>query len=112
MPSPSKWLEQFHVALLDAFPTRETLEQMVRFGLDQRLDEIVGSSSGLSEASFRLLQHVESHGLLHELLKVARERNPRNPLLRDLPEIERDPMSVVAALPKWTGREPRDDIRI
>jgi hypothetical protein len=67
-------------ALLAAFPDQESLERMLRFGMDLSLDEI--SAGNLSDRVFAVIRYAEAHGRLDELVRVAREDNPGNPELR------------------------------
>ena len=78
-------LEQFHKALLSAFPTTAKLKQMVRFKLGENLDAIA-SGANLSETISNLIEWAEAEGKLEELLIAARKENPGNPVLRKFDE--------------------------
>src|SRR5579871_4292805 len=70
-------LQELHQALSEAFPSFKLLTQMVRFGLDENLETIVGSGN-LSEVIFSLLTWAEAHGRLPELIQKAHQQNPRH----------------------------------
>src|SRR4051812_31224664 len=72
-------LKQFHRAILSAFPTLTSLEQMVRLELNENLHEI--AHGNLSDMTFGLITWAESQGRLDELLTAAKSANPTNPLL-------------------------------
>jgi hypothetical protein len=48
-------------ALINAFPTRGALAQMLRFRLDRSLDEIAGPGN-LRDTVFEVVTHAEAHG--------------------------------------------------
>lgn len=74
-------LKRLQDALLDAFPSWNDLAQMVRFGLGERLEQLVARDS-LSSAVFALIEWAESRGQLDVLIASARSANPGNPRLR------------------------------
>jgi hypothetical protein len=74
-------LEQFQEALLASF-SASTLEQMVRFKLNEHLGHIV-SNVDLATASFNLVQWAESNGKIAALLDAALSANPGNPKLAE-----------------------------
>jgi formylglycine-generating enzyme required for sulfatase activity len=74
---------RFREALLDAFPTRDLLEQMVRVGLGENL-EVISADENLSVTVFDLLTWAESRGKVDDLLACARQANPGNELLHAL----------------------------
>ncbi|MEM7131969.1 MAG: pentapeptide repeat-containing protein [Chloroflexota bacterium] len=76
-----KKLEELHKALLDAYRTISSLRQMVQYGLDENLEEIVGSGT-LSDIVFDLVQWADSCGKLDKLIQVAYRHNDGNPLLK------------------------------
>ncbi|NJM73206.1 MAG: toll/interleukin-1 receptor domain-containing protein [Scytonema sp. RU_4_4] len=78
-------LQQFHKALLSAFPTTAKLKQMVRFKLDENLDAIAGGANH-SEVVSNLIEWAEGEGRLEELLIAARKDNPGNPALQRFDE--------------------------
>ncbi|BAZ13842.1 hypothetical protein NIES4071_56820 [Calothrix sp. NIES-4071] len=75
--------ELFHQALMDAFPTKQSLEMMLDYRLDWKLNHIADGGS-LSEIVFKLIKDAEAKGKLIELLEAAKEENPGNPKLRNL----------------------------
>jgi hypothetical protein len=74
-------LKRLQDALLDAFPSWNDLAQMVRFGLGERLEQLVARDS-LSSAVFALIEWAESRGQLDVLIASARSANPGNPRLQ------------------------------
>src|SRR5947199_10776112 len=70
-------LKQLQQALINAYPTRFALEQMVFHGLDVHLDAIT-SLGGLEQAVFELLRWAQAQGRLEELIKVALLQNSGN----------------------------------
>ena len=63
-------IEEICLALRSAFPSRSSLEQMVRFKLDKRLDEIVGNGA-MQDVIFALVTWAEAQGRIPELLRGA-----------------------------------------
>ncbi|NMF65674.1 hypothetical protein DP115_24130 [Brasilonema octagenarum UFV-OR1] len=78
-------LQQFHKALLSAFPTTAKLKQMVRFKLDENLEAIAGGANH-SEVVSNLIEWADAEGRLEELLTAARKDNPGNPALKRFDE--------------------------
>lgn len=74
-------LERLHAALLDAFPGKAELQQLVKFHLDQNLETIAGGEN-LSDITFNLLMWAEAEGRLDELVAAALHANPDNPSLK------------------------------
>lgn len=72
---------QLEEALASAFPGRNDLERMVRFKLDENLEQIAGAGF-YSDVLFRLIQWAESHGRIPDLVTAARETNPGNVMLQ------------------------------
>ncbi|WP_437293880.1 effector-associated domain EAD1-containing protein [Sorangium sp. So ce426] len=85
MGTKRKWdharIENFQKALLDAFPNRSALEQLVWYGLGEQLDSLTSERS-LQTAVFELLKWARAQGRLDALLDQARRKNPDNPELR------------------------------
>ena len=77
--------QQFHDALLSAFPTPAKLKQMVSFELDENLDAIA-TGGNYSEVVFKLIGWAEEKGKEEELLNAARSSNPGNPKLKSFDE--------------------------
>lgn len=74
-------MKDLYDALLDAYPSRSALAQMVRFGLGENLDAITSSGS-LASTAFELIQWAEARSQLDALLAAARAANEGNPRLR------------------------------
>ena len=68
-----------HEALLDAF-NLGSLRQMVRFELDEKLENITLGGS-MSDRTFELIDWAEMEGRTGELIRAARRDNPGNPVL-------------------------------
>lgn len=89
-PSPSIDLsgqqrKKIQFALINAFPTLTSLEQMLAFGLDKNLRAIAGEGS-LQDIVFKLIQAANSEGWVEDLVRVARDQNPGNSQLRIIAE--------------------------
>jgi hypothetical protein len=74
---------QLHEALLDAFPSRAALAQMVSFQLERRLAEI-SDADNLTDIVFRLIEHCEAAGAVDRLFHAALRERPSNPALAAL----------------------------
>jgi len=72
-------------ALIDAFPTLASLEQMLSFGLNKKLRAIAGEGS-LKDIIFKLIETAEAEGQVEDLVRAARGVNSGNPLLIDIAE--------------------------
>jgi hypothetical protein len=81
-------LAELHEALLSAFPTRSTLERMLRFRMDTRLDEIAGQGS-LSDVVFEVIRDVVARGKVRDLFDAALAERPGNPDLLAIAERRR-----------------------
>src|SRR5579871_4378413 len=73
--------EALHQALLNAFPTSGSLEQMVSFKLGKNLHVIAGGNNH-SEVVFHLIQWAEASTTIPRLISAARKDNPGNAKLR------------------------------
>ena len=73
--------KQLHDALIDAFPSKTLLEQMVSFELDENLN-VIASGTDLNDIVFNLITTAESEGWVEELIFAARRSNPGNPKLK------------------------------
>lgn len=82
MPLPGELAQQIHSALLQAFPSRGALRQLVRFRLDENLDSLTGEGT-LTETVFELIAWAEAHGQLEALLAQASEEVPGNQALKE-----------------------------
>jgi len=81
MPLSHEYFEQFHNALISAFPTNGDLDRLVRFGLGEN-PAVVAGGANLSERVTGLLTWVEAHDQAQKLLDEARRINPGNRALR------------------------------
>lgn len=79
-PLSGAYMQLLHDALLDAFRSHDKLERMLRFGMDVKLNAIVGEGP-LSTVVFELINWAESEGRIDELLRAAHKENPGNPNL-------------------------------
>lgn len=75
--------EKLVEALLDAFPAKVKLAQMVHFELNENLDTIAGGED-LKDIVFNLIKEINRQGRLEELIRAARKANPKNPKLISL----------------------------
>jgi formylglycine-generating enzyme required for sulfatase activity len=82
-------------ALIDAFPTSASLEQMLSYQLNKSLEEIAGEGS-LQDIVFKLIQVAESQGWINDLVRAAREANPGN---QNLQTIAQELLPESAAIP-------------
>jgi molecular chaperone DnaK len=88
-----KTLKRINSAILRAYPQQGDLAQMVRFELDQNLDEIAGSGI-LKDVVFNLLSWAESQGKLPDLVLAAAADRPRNQELQSLARLfQADPLA-------------------
>ncbi|KST67302.1 toll/interleukin-1 receptor domain-containing protein [Mastigocoleus testarum] len=70
-------------ALISAFPSKASLEQMLAFQLNKNLDVIAGGTN-LKEVVFNLIKTADAEGWVEKLIYAAREENPGNQSLKDL----------------------------
>ena len=82
--SPTQ-LRELHQALLSAFPTTTSLQEMVWFGLGTNLATI-STQSNLSAICMDLITWTEAQGRTAELIQKSREFNPGNPRLQAFAE--------------------------
>ena len=78
-------IKKIQDALVSGYPQMAALRQMVRIQLDVNLAEIVADGN-LRDVVFDLIVWAESSGRVQELAIKAKEHNPKNPLLRELPD--------------------------
>jgi hypothetical protein len=76
-------------ALLSAFPQKDSLEQMLFYELDKKLDEIAGGGN-LKTIVFELIAKANAENWVTQLITGARSANSGNQLLQD---IERELLS-------------------
>ena len=69
-------------ALIDAFPKESSLEQMLFYELEKKLNVIVGGKS-LQDIVFNLIKLTESEGWTKDLIYAACKSNPGNKPLKD-----------------------------
>lgn len=72
-------------ALIDAFPNKASLEQMLSFELDKNLDSIAGGSS-LQDIVFNLIKTSKAENWIEDLIKAARRSNSGNSSLKAIAE--------------------------
>ncbi len=72
---------QLQDALIAAFPSKPSLEQMLSHQLDKNLDAIADGGN-LQEIVFNLIKTVESQGWIEKLVCAARKENPGNSKLK------------------------------
>jgi formylglycine-generating enzyme required for sulfatase activity len=73
--------KELQSALIDAFPTAVSLEQMLVFELNKNLRAIAGEGS-LQEIIFKLIQVANAEGWIENLVRAARNSNDGNQLLK------------------------------
>ncbi len=73
--------KQLQKALIDAFPNKALLEQMLLFELDKNLDTIA-EGSNLEVVVFKLIRTADSQGWIEDLVTSACKSNPGNSSLR------------------------------
>lgn len=74
-------LEELHAALGDAFDANG-LEQLVRFKLGIKLNEIVNLTLGFNKVAFDLIEWAEQQGLTEALIRAVSVSRPDNPSVR------------------------------
>lgn len=70
-------------AIIDAYPVRARLKQMIRFKFNENLDQITNSGS-FSNDVFNLIEYFDSQGRLMQLIQAAYQYNPGNKKLRTI----------------------------
>ncbi|MDJ0774664.1 MAG: AAA-like domain-containing protein, partial [Mastigocoleus sp. MO_167.B18] len=68
-------------ALMDAFPDKASLEQMLSYELDKNLDSIAGGSN-LQVIVFNLIKVSKAENWIEDLIGAARSSNPGNTSLK------------------------------
>lgn len=81
MSLSSQQRKKLQEALIDAFPMKSSLEQMLSFELDKNLDRIVGEGS-LETVVFNLIKVADSQGWIEDLILAARKFNDGNRSLK------------------------------
>ncbi len=80
MSITGKQYKQLVEALTDAFPSEESLGEMLRFELDKALNSIA-SGGNLQNMAFQLIGAAKAEGWLKDLILAARQANSGNPKL-------------------------------
>ncbi len=96
-----KALEKLKDALIDAFPDKASLEQMLLFELDKNLDAIAGGHN-LEGIVFNLIKVSKSENWIEKLIFAARESNPGNSGLKAIAEELlriHHPLAILTPLP-------------
>ncbi len=93
MKLTGKQYKQLQQALLDAFPTKADLQQMVTFELGENLAVIAGGGD-LSEITFNLIRWAQAQGTLEDLIQGAIRSNPKNPALQQVAAIIKGDVSA------------------
>ena len=100
---------RFHKSLLNAFPSKPLLKQMVDFELDENLDAIaVGENH--SDTVFELINWARKEGKVKKLLTAARKSNPGNLELRNFEEQMRNNSQSVINISSSNREIPEDDL--
>ncbi|GAB1538244.1 hypothetical protein NUACC21_09020 [Scytonema sp. NUACC21] len=97
--------KQLREALIDAFPDKSSLEQMLSDQFEKNLDAIAGGSS-LKDIVFNLMKGADSQGWLLDLVRKAYEYNPENLRLKAIAE-ELLSNRVITATPAPSRKPPR-----
>jgi len=102
-PITARSRERLHTALASAFPTRGSLERMLRFELDVKLNDISAEADNLSSSVFRVIEWAEAHGRMDKLLAGARAANRDSPALNSLRIDMTVPRHTFVAVPATTS---------
>ena len=78
MELPGNLLRQLDSALVSAYPDRSLLTRMVRYGLDESLEEIAGAPT-YADTVFKLVEWAVAQGRVEALVAAALSSNPKNP---------------------------------
>lgn len=78
MELPGNLLRQLDSALVSAYPDRSLLTRMVRYGLDENLEEIAGAPT-YADTVFKLVAWADAHDRIEALVAAALSNNPNNP---------------------------------
>ena len=74
--------QQLQDALIDAFPKKSSLEQMLSFQLNKSLDVVAPVEGNLRDIVFELIKKAEAENWVGDLVGAARQENPGNQRLR------------------------------
>ena len=80
--------EELQNALIDAFPSKTSLEQMLKFELDKNLDTIA-TGTNLQDIVFNLIKKAYAENWIENLIDAAQNRNPGNPKLKAIAEVKK-----------------------
>ncbi len=80
-----KQREKLRNALIDAFPEKIKLEQMLDYHLEKNLDAIAGGDN-LKDVVFKLIRTADAEGWVEDLIYAAQQENPSNPKLKVIAE--------------------------
>ncbi len=75
--------QQLEDALINAFPNKVSLEQMLSYQLNKNLDAIAGGNN-LQETVFNLIKVAEAEGWIEDLFRAAYKVNSNNLLLKTI----------------------------
>ncbi|MUG99360.1 hypothetical protein F7734_46570 [Scytonema sp. UIC 10036] len=75
--------EKLRDALINTFPRKSSLEQLLWFGLNKNLDAIAGGGN-LEDIVFNLIITAASEGWVEDLIRAAIQKNPGNSNLRNI----------------------------
>ncbi|MBV6627743.1 MAG: leucine-rich repeat domain-containing protein [Rivularia sp. (in: Bacteria)] len=76
-------LKKLRDAIINAYPNKTKLEEMVLFELNENLNSIAGEGD-MEEIVFKLIKWANSKNKLEQLVKAAREYNPENAELQKI----------------------------
>ena len=78
MPTPTpQQRKKLRDALISAFPEKSSLEQLLDFELDRKVNQIT-QDSNLQTVVYKLIERAQAEGWLVELVRAARKENPGN----------------------------------
>ncbi|MUG92504.1 CHAT domain-containing protein [Scytonema sp. UIC 10036] len=88
-------------ALISAFPDRSSLEQLLDFELNKKLNQIT-QDTNLQTVVFQLIQRAEAEGWVVDLIRAARKENPGNSELQAIARelLSPEPHTVPEEKPK------------
>ncbi|AFY57146.1 Leucine Rich Repeat (LRR)-containing protein [Rivularia sp. PCC 7116] len=78
-------LKKLRDAIINAYPNKNKLDEMVYFELEENINSIVGEGD-MEEIVFKLIKWADSKNKLEQLVKAAREYNPDNRELQKISE--------------------------
>ena len=77
--------QQLQKALIDAFPNKSSLEQMISFQLNKNLN-VIASEENLNKIVFELVRTAQAQNWVEDLVIAASKENPGNQSLKDVAE--------------------------